>query len=259
MCPAVFTPKRVFSSTRLLIKISSGLNHALLMDEGEKNHRKVYAWGDCTAGRIGRLPPHRRKIENSLRVETLKTKGLTDIWACGNHSFLKQRGQIYGWGLNQDGQLGLGHTRDVLAPEILKGLANADITQVTGGAFFSVFLDKRGDVWTAGCNVDGQLGLGPTIQCSDTPQHIQFNGAVRLIESGEHFSYALTECGGLFSWGAAANFVLGNKSEYSETTPHEVSAAFFAQKQVVGVSAGSSHVFFQVQDEGQSMRAGSTS
>lgn len=81
--------------------------------------------------------------------------------ACGAlHTIaLTASGQLYAWGLNEDGQLGLGDSNDRLQPELLATVTGRNIRAIACGNSHSMFLSDR-DVFTFGCGNAGALGHG---------------------------------------------------------------------------------------------------
>lgn len=80
-------------------------------------------------------------------------------------------GKLYGWGMSNYGQLGLGFSSDTFEPgvgmekskvyepkEILR-LSNLRIQKVLAGATFTLFLTDKGELYGCGLNDLGQLGL----------------------------------------------------------------------------------------------------
>ena len=79
----------------------------------------------------------------------------------GNHSLiLTNRGQVYVCGKGAQGQLGLGMTKNKYEPVLVQALLSKTVTMVAAGANHSLCLTSRGDVYSCGYNVYGQLGLG---------------------------------------------------------------------------------------------------
>lgn len=81
---------------------------------------------------------------------------------CGNWHYmaLMESGQVYSWGYNDHGQLGLGSKMESqMTPRLLHKLSNKCITTISVGAEFSVAMDTAGYVWVWGRADSGQLGL----------------------------------------------------------------------------------------------------
>ena len=76
---------------------------------------------------------------------------------------LDRRGNVYSWGLNTQGALGLGQQIPATdKPQIIDKLMEADITQVSCGNHFTLFLTGRNEVKACGNNQLGQLGINKT-------------------------------------------------------------------------------------------------
>jgi alpha-tubulin suppressor-like RCC1 family protein len=63
-------------------------------------------------------------------------------------------------GGNQDGQLGLGGTKDRHTPTQVPGLGR--VKAIAAGEAYSLALTESGEVYAWGSNGHGQLGLGGT-------------------------------------------------------------------------------------------------
>lgn len=56
---------------------------------------------------------------------------MTDIAVGSEHALaLASNGDVYGWGCNADGQLGLGHTKIVKEPQLIAKMSGKNIQQV---------------------------------------------------------------------------------------------------------------------------------
>ncbi|MEQ2213078.1 putative E3 ubiquitin-protein ligase herc3, partial [Xenoophorus captivus] len=81
---------------------------------------------------------------------------------CGNQHCiaLSRDGQLFTWGQNTNGQLGLGKGEpSKLSPHPLKSLAGIPLAQITAGGDHSFALSLSGAVFGWGKNRAGQLGL----------------------------------------------------------------------------------------------------
>ena len=82
---------------------------------------------------------------------------------------LTSDGQIFTWGSNQHGQLGLDSadalpsgTHRVLNPQVVR-LPGVRFIDVRAGGYHTAALTEDGRLFTLGRNDDGQLGLGDTL------------------------------------------------------------------------------------------------
>lgn len=125
--------------------------------------------------------------ENSSEFVQVKTEDgyLTNIKAVGagdNFAFaISNENEVYAWGNNAYGQLGIGDTT-------LRNLATKtkfeNITQISAGEKHTVALDANGAVWTVGCNNYGELGIGNRTNKS-VPQKILASGA-KEVATGQN-------------------------------------------------------------------------
>ena len=74
---------------------------------------------------------------------------------------LMNDGTVKTWGLNGNGQLGLGDTIDRHTPTTIPNLT--DVKYVTAGIYHMMALMEDGTIKTWGLNGNGQLGLGDTV------------------------------------------------------------------------------------------------
>ncbi|XP_051919775.1 probable E3 ubiquitin-protein ligase HERC1 isoform X1 [Hippocampus zosterae] len=120
---------------------------------------KVFTFGK---DRLIGLPEARARNHNRpQQVPALSGIHIQDVAAGAEHTLvLSSTGDVYTWGSNLEGQLGLGHTNHVREPTLVTVLQNKGINQITAGRCHSA-------AWTApsvpprapGSSVPLQLGL----------------------------------------------------------------------------------------------------
>ena len=124
-----------------------------------------------------------RNTESRLTPE--KIPSLSDIKAiaCGDyHSLvLTSNGNVFSFGLNEDGELGLGHIRNMSTPTQIQLENPAKL--ISCGYFYSMIVDDNGDLYTCGLNSKGQLGLGDVRQ-RNIPTKVSNIENVCVISSG---------------------------------------------------------------------------
>lgn len=100
---------------------------------------KVYS---CGMDRLNGQP-HSRCCNRPTQIMSLADKIIVDIAVGAEHTLaVSAEGDVYGWGSNSDGQLGLGHTLTVREPERIACLSGKGIQQVSAGRTHSA-------AWTA--------------------------------------------------------------------------------------------------------------
>ena len=71
---------------------------------------------------------------------------------------LSNDGTAHSFGINEEGELGLGHKQNVSLPTPITNLPK--ISKISCGWYFTVCVDYEGFVWSFGENIFGQLGTG---------------------------------------------------------------------------------------------------
>ena len=113
-------------------------------------------------------------------------------------------GDVYAWGKNDHGTLGLGHTTDASTPQLVTALVGKGIVRVVGGHYtsaaltgafslsFSLFLSlgsrlgsAEGVLYMWGPNHLGHLGLGD-IEDRHTPTVVSSLSGRRVVSSASH-------------------------------------------------------------------------
>ena len=105
--------------------------------------------------------------------------------AC-HHFAVTDKGEVYAWGRNEKGQLGLGDTKDRKVPTLIKDLTGHKISKVAVGRNHSLFLTDEGKVLGCGDNRFGQVH-GKNIMIK-TPELISWDGpSASRISCGADF------------------------------------------------------------------------
>lgn len=144
-------------------------------------------------------------------------------------------GTPYTWGSNGFGQLGNGQTSTTpTGPAGVAGLS--DVVDLHGGREHVVALTSSGQVLTWGSNVEGQLGLGDSLNRSGpAPVAVPCGtGGVRSVETGHNSTLALCAGGTVWTWGLNADGQLGDGTRTLRRSPVPVSGLTDA----VAIAAG---------------------
>mgnify|MGYP000843913996 FL=1 len=124
-------------------------------------------------------------------------QGAGKMAASGRHTLLiDSAGNIWTWGQNDYGQLGIGNKEQQIEPVKIGGLNN--VMAVAAGDNHSLALDKDGNVYAWGRNNLYQLG-NDTTDDSLTPTKV-FDGA-KAIAAAANYSLALKTDGTVWGWG----------------------------------------------------------
>ncbi|GAB0092566.1 probable E3 ubiquitin-protein ligase HERC4 [Sergentomyia squamirostris] len=229
-----------------IIQVSSGYGHSMALNEWGQ----VFTWGSDSQGQLGH---ETGGIQAAPRiVRSLSTKHVVQI-ACGhNHCLaLTNSGEIYVWGDNEFGQLGIGPSaKTVNKPALLEALTGIPIAFICCGSFHSFALSTSGAVFTWGKNNFGQLGLNDDTHHS-FPQQIRAlrSLGVRHIACGDDFSVFLTADGRVFTCGLGTSGQLGHGVNNNEITPRMVLE--LAGSTITQVSCGRKHTLAFVPSRGR--------
>ncbi|KAM4807528.1 putative E3 ubiquitin-protein ligase HERC3 [Rhinophrynus dorsalis] len=203
-----------------IIHVACGQSHTLALNyQGQ-----LFSWGVGSDGQLGHATTD-LYIAVPRLIKKLNQHKIQQV-SCGNHHCLAlaDDGQLFTWGQNQHGQLGLGKGfSSQSSPQRVKSLEGIPIAQVTAGGFHSFALSLSGAVFGWGKNSSGQLGLNDE-QVRESPCHVKplRTQKVVYISCGEEHTAILTKTGGLFTFGAGACGQLGHNSLYNEINPKRV-------------------------------------
>lgn len=155
---------------RHVATVSCGASHACVVD----SEGSLYSWGDNEFGQAGQ--GHWDPIAVPGRVlgeiEGLRVRGV----ACGLHTLAiaGPDASLYTWGSGTRGQLGHGTESDVNAPRRVASVPGP-FAEVHCGEYHSLAVDSRGNAYTWGSNIFGELTRGSRgslrkVACYTEPQ-----------------------------------------------------------------------------------------
>ncbi|NXB79967.1 RPGR regulator, partial [Donacobius atricapilla] len=149
------------------------------------------------------------------------------------------KGKLYMFGSNDWGQLGLGSKNTVSKPTCVKALKPEKTKLAVCGRNHTLVYTEKGNVYAAGGNSEGQLGLGDTEE--RTTFHLinffTYQHKIKQLSAGSYTSAAVTEDGQLFVWGDNSEGQIGLAGEASVSVPCKVDIG----KPVSFVSCGYYH------------------
>ncbi|XP_062276633.1 probable E3 ubiquitin-protein ligase HERC4 [Scomber scombrus] len=163
--------------------------------------------------------------------------------ACGSqHSVaLTKDGQVYTWGQDFRGQLGLGRRKlGGDSPQHLRSLSSIPLVQIAAGGEQSFALSVSGGVFSWGRNDCGQLGLGDTTdRHTPNPVHSLDMKKTIHISCGKDHTAILTKDGVVFTFGSGQYGQLGHNSFSDELRPRIVAELWGAK--VIKIACGRHH------------------
>jgi len=190
-----------------------GVNYVLQVPVGD-----IFYLGEPTdlgEIRIDKVINQEGKTNTASTKMNIATKQLIAGYAHG--IVLHDDGNVWVWGENNDGRLGLGNNINQPIPVKLN-LSN--IKQLATGDDFSIAVRTDGTVWTWGDNSYGQLGKGDTND-RNLPAKVNIDNVIQVI-AGAHSSYALKSDGTVWAWGYNLTGELGINSNENKYVPYQV-------------------------------------
>ncbi|KAL0213858.1 hypothetical protein P9112_006042 [Eukaryota sp. TZLM1-RC] len=112
-------------------------------------------------------------------------------------------GEVYSWGLNDEGQVLFDGVDSIRFP--IK-LPIHDIFTISAGNRHCLALSSEGKLYGWGCNDDYQINMSISDAIPITEINIPYN--IKEIYGGEHCSFALTQEGQVIKWGRVLPFEL---------------------------------------------------
>ncbi|NXY83862.1 HERC5 ligase, partial [Alcedo cyanopectus] len=155
-------------------------------------------------------------------------------------------GEVFTWGQNTHGQLGVGSLSTLVPqPQLVTRLKGIALAQIAAGGAHSATVSLSGAVYTWGKNDFGQLGLGDTTD-RDCPSHV---GALEhwktvFISCGADHTAVLSKEGVVCTFGAGGAGQLGHNSTRNELKPRVVAELWAAR--VSQVACGRQHTLVYV-------------
>jgi alpha-tubulin suppressor-like RCC1 family protein len=227
-------------------RVAMGKNHMLALSDDLPS--SILSAGHNNWGQLGRALT---AIESGTYplANLFNVTSIADLAAGEEHgAYVTSSGQLYVWGNNSSGQLGLGTSTTLYTSPVVvstsSGVLNGkSISKVSCGSQHTLILSTDGQLFAAGNNSFGQLGNGTTTS-STSPVAVNMSGAlagktVVTVVAGRLTSAAITSDGQLFLWGYGGTGQMGNgNTQLSNTSPLLLSLGHTAQQ----IAIGDSHI-----------------
>ncbi|XP_064416275.1 probable E3 ubiquitin-protein ligase HERC3 isoform X2 [Latimeria chalumnae] len=216
-----YKPEQVTNlSAQNIVHVACGRAHSLAVnDKGQ-----VFSWGAGSDGQLGHGSAD-ETIKVPRLIKKLNEHKVVQVTCGSRHCIaLTKDGQLFTWGENTYGQLGLDKGCPAQpVPQCVKSLAGIPLAQISAGGAHSFALSLSGAVFGWGKNTAGQLGLNDE-QDRDVPCHVKSLRSQNIVylSCGEEHTAALTKSGGVFTFGAGSCGQLGHDSTNNEVNPRRV-------------------------------------
>ncbi|KAK0601992.1 hypothetical protein LWI29_029399 [Acer saccharum] len=212
---------------------------------------EVYTWGFGRGGRLGHpdfdihsgqaavITP--RQVTSGLGSRRVKT-----IAAAKHHTVLAtEGGEVFTWGSNREGQLGYTSVDTQPTPRRVSSLKSR-IVAVAAANKHTVVVSDSGEVFTWGCNREGQLGYGTSNSASNyTPRLVEYlKGKVFVgVAAAKYHTLVLGADGEVYTWGhrlvTPKRVIIARNLKKSGSTPMKFHR--MERLHVVAIAAGMVH------------------
>jgi alpha-tubulin suppressor-like RCC1 family protein len=203
----------------------------------------VMCWGANNFGQIGDATTIQRPtpttVANAFAISNTEP---TQIVAGDDHNCVVGLfSDVWCWGKNSNGQIGIGNTATQFQPIIVPGLTN--VHRIAAGGSSTCALLDDGTVACWGYNAHGNLGDGTTVDRYVPTTVPGLTGVVDISVSGTH-TCAVRSNGTVACWGQGSLGVLGNGDTSDRYVPTDV----LNLSGVVRIAAGGDHTCAVRQD-----------
>ena len=163
---------------------------------GPSTQKYLYGWGYNLYGEslLGYTPLY-QQIGTSTDWDYISATQYTNLAI--------KNGELWGWGENSAGQLGLGDTTNRSSPVQVGSDTNWAFVAVGGDCAFAI--KTNGTLWAWGWNDVGQLGLGNTTNYS-SPVQVGSDTNWSTVSANYTQTYAVRTNGTLWCWGENGEF-----------------------------------------------------
>ncbi|XP_039045491.1 uncharacterized protein LOC120185307 isoform X2 [Hibiscus syriacus] len=219
---------------------------------------EVYTWGFGRGGRLGHpdfdihsgqaavITP--RQVTSGLGAHRVKA-----IAAAKHHTVIAtEGGDVFTWGSNREGQLGYTSVDTQPTPRRVSSLRSR-IVAVAAANKHTAVVSTSGEIFTWGCNREGQLGYGTSNSASNyTPRIVEYlKGKFFVgVATAKYHTIVLGADGEVYTWGhrlvTPRRVVITRNLKKSGSTPMK-----FHRKErlhVVAIAAGMVHSIAMTED-----------
>ena len=233
------------------IQISLGYKFSVAL----KQDGTVWSWGQNNDGELGL--GNTTEYDEPQQITEI-TEKITDVKTGYYHSIaLTEKGEVYTWGYNGNGQLGNGTREDSLVPVKVTGLEN--IAKIDAYKYITIALTQNGEVYVWGSgygakpvklnftrkiiDVSGNLVLAENRKAYNLDETKSYGKDLIKVVAGYNHYLGLTSDGEVYAWGSNSYGQLGNGNNTSSSTAVKVVTPDGKSNMtnIVDISAGDSY------------------
>ncbi len=212
------TPVSILGTRKTFCQIIATGYYSLGLDK----NGSVWGWGSNYRGQLGinSTASYSTPVSiHGIKKTFCQIGGLSYNYDYGSSSGIDYTGQVWTWGYNDKGQLGINSTTNKSTPVSILGAKKTFCQIVNGESRHYLAIDYKGQVWGWGYGAQGALGINSTTAKS-TPVSILGNKKTFCqIDCGNLYSLAIDYMGQVWSWGYNQYGQLGINSTTAKSTP----------------------------------------
>ena len=183
---------------------------------------QLWACGVNTSGQLGRgntTSPQTSLVQ--IGTDTNWSKIYASPQSTHVHA-IRTNGTLWGWGINNGGQLGIGNTTSPQTSPVQVG-TDTNWQSVSPGNGFVVAKRTTGALWIWGNNTNGELGRGNTTSPQTSPIQVGSDTNWANYSAGSFWTIAIKNNGEMWSWGTNSSGVSGQNTLTGNTlTPTRI-------------------------------------
>ncbi len=188
----------------------------------------IWSWGDGWGGALGLNDQLKYSSPTQIGTDTDWSSGIDRISATAYHSLaVKTTGELWSWGYNVQGQLGLNDKSKCSSPTQVG--TDTDWSKVSSGHYSSIALKTDGTLWSWGDGAGGQTGQDTTGDYSspkqvgtDTTWNQVYMNQMGPAPTGGLATFATKTDGTLWTWGGNAMSQLGHNNLTNYSSPKQL-------------------------------------
>ena len=222
-----------YTGTTNIVQIGLGTTHAIAVD----TDGHVWTWGYNNYGQLGNGTTSGTTLQKQ-QVKSPDGKGVLEnivsVAAGDSYSVaLDKNGNVYTWGYNGYGNLGLGNTDYRTLPVKVDNLQG--IIKIAAGNVSTFAIDNNNHLWAAGYNGYGNLGDGTTGDKTQFTKLQTIENVAEVSVSPTNSTIALLLDGTVWGFGHNANNQLTN---VGGAIPQQLQGPDGALKDITSIGTG---------------------
>jgi alpha-tubulin suppressor-like RCC1 family protein len=203
----------------------------------------VWTWGLATAGATGN-GAQSGAFSSPVAVlgSTKFSKIMNGSLQNGSTIAIDASGNLWGWGANPTGNLGVGDVAARSSPTLVLGGHNFSSAEV--GENGVIGYDTAGNGWAWGGNISGELGVGDVVSRSSPVAILGSHlwKSMRMLLQNNISALGLDTAGKLWGWGDNTKGTLGNGNNISVSSPVAVAGSIVFTTLAKGRLASAPHI-----------------